>query len=97
MTIESQAAPRPSLHVADTVAQAAHGAADAVAHAAHDVAHAAHDAAESRYGWLYALVALFVAGMALAVKTWGLVALGLTAVAFVPVMMLILIAITLGK
>ncbi|MFZ5750946.1 MAG: hypothetical protein ACOY3Y_01025 [Acidobacteriota bacterium] len=65
--------------------------------ASHVAETVAHDAAESRYGWLYALVALFVVVMALAAKTWGLVALGLTAVAFVPVMMVILIAITLGK
>ena len=90
MSFDLPSAQRTSSQVAETVAHAAHDAADAVAHAA-------HDAAESRYGWLYALVALFVVVMALAVKTWGLVALGLTAVAFVPVMMVILIAITLGK
>lgn len=90
MTNELDAAQRPSSSYVETVAHAAHGAADAVAHAA-------HDAAESRYGWLYALIVLFIAVVALAVKTWGLIALGLTAVGLVPVMMAVLIAITLGK
>ena len=47
---------------------------------------------------LAAVVALLaVAGLALAVKTWGLVALGLTALAAVPVMFVVLILLTLGK
>ncbi len=47
---------------------------------------------------LAAVVALLaVAGLALAVKTWGLVALGLTALASVPVMFVVLILLTLGK
>lgn len=43
----------------------------------------------------YALVILLTI-LVLAVKTWGLVALTLTAVAMVPVMFVILIAITQG-
>jgi hypothetical protein len=43
----------------------------------------------------YALVILLTI-LILAVKTWGLVALSLTAVAMVPVMFVILIAITQG-
>jgi hypothetical protein len=45
---------------------------------------------------LYFLVILLTA-LVLAVKTWGLVALGLTALATVPAIFLTLIAITLGK
>ena len=41
---------------------------------------------------LFVLVTLLI----LAVKTWGLVALGLTALALVPVMFVILILLTLG-
>ncbi|MCR9149928.1 MAG: hypothetical protein NXH83_07120 [Rhodobacteraceae bacterium] len=44
-----------------------------------------------------AVALLAVAGVALAVKTWGLVALGLTALATVPVMFVVLILLTLGK
>jgi uncharacterized membrane protein len=43
----------------------------------------------------YALVILLTL-LILAVKTWGLVALSLTAVAMVPVMFVILIAVTQG-
>ncbi len=56
---------------------------------AHDIAHKGE---ENIY---YALVILLTV-LALAVKTWGLVALGLTGVAMVPVMMALLIAITRG-
>ncbi len=56
---------------------------------AHDIAHKGE---ENIY---YALVILLTV-LALAVKTWGLVALGLTGVAMVPVMMVLLIAITRG-
>jgi hypothetical protein len=44
----------------------------------------------------YALVIL-VTLVVLAVKAWGVVALAMTALAFVPVMLITLIAITLGK
>ena len=44
-----------------------------------------------------AVLLLAVTGLALAVKTWGLVALGLTALALVPVMFTVLILITIGK
>ena len=44
-----------------------------------------------------AVVLLAVAGLALAIKTWGLVALGLTALATVPVMFVVLILLTLGR
>ncbi len=45
---------------------------------------------------IYFLVIL-VTLLVLAVKTWGLVALGLTALATVPLIFLTLIALTLGK
>lgn len=44
-----------------------------------------------------AVIALAVAGLALAIKTWGLVALGLAALATVPVIFTVLILITIGK
>ena len=47
---------------------------------------------ENLYYGLVILLTLLV----LAVKTWGLVALGLTGVFFTPVMLVILIRITLG-
>ncbi|PPB80338.1 hypothetical protein LV82_02213 [Albidovulum inexpectatum] len=50
----------------------------------------------SRDNILYFLVICLTA-LVLAVKTWGLVALGLTALATVPLMFVILIALTLGK
>lgn len=57
---------------------------------ARDVAHGPDDTI-----W-YALVIALTA-LVLAVKTWGLVALGLTALAAVPFVFLGLILITLGK
>ena len=45
----------------------------------------------------FAIIALVVVALALAVKTWGLVALGLTALACVPVMFAVLLLITVGK
>ncbi len=45
---------------------------------------------------LYLIVILLTA-LVLAVKTWGLVALGLTALASVPVIFLLLFLITIGK
>ncbi|GAB4389542.1 hypothetical protein [Albidovulum sp.] len=50
----------------------------------------------SRDNLLYFLVICLTA-LVLAVKTWGLVALSLTALATVPVIFAVLIAITLGK
>jgi len=47
--------------------------------------------------FLVAVLLLAVVGLALAVKTWGLVALGLTALATVPVIFTVLILITVGK
>mgnify|MGYP005846641609 CR=1 FL=1 len=43
------------------------------------------------------VLVLALTGLALAVKTWGLVALGLTALAMVPVIFAMLILITVGK
>lgn len=50
----------------------------------------------SRDNILYFLVMCLTA-LVLAVRTWGLVALGLTALATVPVMFAVLIALTLGR
>ena len=47
--------------------------------------------------FFFAIVALLVVALALAVKTWGLVALGLTALACVPVMFAVLLLITVDK
>ena len=55
----------------------------------------ARDIARSPDGIWYALVILLTV-LVLAVKTWGLVALALTALATVPVMFVLLIAITRG-
>ena len=43
------------------------------------------------------LLVILATLLILAIKTWGLVALGLTALAMVPVMFTILILITVGK
>ena len=56
---------------------------------AHDIAHKGEE------NLWYALV-LFLSLVAMAVMTWGLVALSLTALAMVPVMFVVLIRITLG-
>lgn len=53
-------------------------------------------AIETDVNIIFYLITIFVTCVVLAVQTWGLVALALTAVAFVPVMFCILIAITLG-
>lgn len=45
---------------------------------------------------IYAALLAVVALLGLAVKTWGLVALGLTGLALVPVMFVVLLAITVG-
>lgn len=46
---------------------------------------------------LVALPLLLLGALIFAVKTWGLVALGLTALAAVPVVFALLIALTVGK
>lgn len=53
-------------------------------------------AIEADVNIIFYLITIFVTCVVLAVQTWGLVALALTAVAFVPVMFCILIAITRG-
>ncbi len=50
-----------------------------------------------RLGPMLILIVILLALLALAVKTWGLVALGLTAIATVPVVFLLLFLITIGK
>jgi hypothetical protein len=57
---------------------------------ARDLAHGPDDTI-----WYVLVIAL--TALVLAVKTWGLVALGLTALAAVPLVFLALILITLGK
>lgn len=56
----------------------------------------ARDIAEKGEENIYYALVIFLTCVVLAVKTWGLVALGLTGVAMVPVMFVVLIAITLG-
>lgn len=46
---------------------------------------------------LIAFLVILVTVLVLAVRTWGLVALGLTALAMVPVVFVLLITISLGK
>lgn len=46
---------------------------------------------------IYYLLVVLATVLVLAVKTWGLVALGLTALSMVPVMFVLLILITLGN
>lgn len=48
-------------------------------------------------GNFWYLMVIALTAIVLAVKTWGLVALGLTALAAVPVMFVVLIMITVGK
>ncbi len=50
-----------------------------------------------RLGPMLILIVILLALLVLAVKTWGLVALGLTAIATVPVVFLLLFLITIGK
>ena len=50
-----------------------------------------------RLGPMLILIVILLALLVLAIKTWGLVALGLTAIATVPVVFLILFLITIGK
>lgn len=53
--------------------------------------------ARNRALGLVALPLLLLGALIFAVKTWGLVALGLTALAAVPVVFALLIALTVGK
>jgi hypothetical protein len=55
----------------------------------------ARDVARDIDNFWYALV-IFLTVVVLAVKVWGVVALAMTALAMVPVMFAVLIAITLG-
>lgn len=55
----------------------------------------ARDIAKDQDNIFYAL-AMFVTIVVLAVKTWGVVALAMTALAMVPLMFVVLIAITRG-
>lgn len=57
---------------------------------ARDIAHGPEDTI-----WYALIIALTV--LVVAIKTWGLVALGLTALASVPLVFLALILITVGK
>ena len=50
-----------------------------------------------RLGPMLILIVILLALLVLAVNTWGLVALGLTAIASVPVVFLLLFLITIGK
>jgi hypothetical protein len=56
----------------------------------------ARDIAEKGEENIYCALVIALTCVVLAVKTWGLVALGLTGLALVPVMFVVLIAITLG-
>lgn len=56
----------------------------------------ARDIAEKGEENIYYALVIALTCLVLAVKTWGLVALGLTGLALVPVMFVVLIAITLG-
>ncbi|WP_127902008.1 hypothetical protein [Solirhodobacter olei] len=56
----------------------------------------ARDIAEKGEENIYYALVIALTCVVLAVKTWGLVALGLTGLALVPVMFVVLIAITLG-
>ena len=57
----------------------------------------ARDLTRDFHGNIWYALVIFLTALVLAVKTWGLVALGLTALAFVPVVFTILILITVGK
>ncbi|MGI3168716.1 hypothetical protein ACRARG_06170 [Pseudooceanicola sp. C21-150M6] len=57
----------------------------------------ARDLARDFHGNIWYAVTIAVAALVFAVKTWGLVALGLTALSLVPMIFALLIAITLGK
>lgn len=57
----------------------------------------ARDLTRDFHGNFWYAVMIFVTLLVLAVKTWGLVALGLTALASVPLIFVTLILITVGK
>ncbi|KGM48057.1 hypothetical protein [Pseudooceanicola atlanticus] len=57
----------------------------------------ARDLARDFHGNIWYAVVIVLTAIVLAVKTWGLVALGLTALALVPVIFTLLILITVGK
>ena len=57
----------------------------------------ARDLNRDFHGNIWYAVMIFLTALVLAVKTWGLVALGLTALSLVPVMFVILILLTVGK
>lgn len=56
----------------------------------------ARDCAKGHPENIYYAIAIFLSLVAMAVMTWGLPALGLTALAMVPVMFVVLIKITIG-
>lgn len=53
--------------------------------------------ASGNTGTVLAFLVIVLTVLALAIRTWGLVVLGLTALACVPVIFVLLIAITVGK
>jgi hypothetical protein len=57
----------------------------------------ARDLAEGTPDTIWYFLVILLTLLILAVKTWGLVALGLTALATVPVIFVVLILITVGK
>ncbi len=57
----------------------------------------ARDLSRDFHGNIGYFALILVTALILAVKTWGLVALSLTALAATPVIMLLLIAITVGR
>lgn len=56
----------------------------------------ARDLARDFHGNIYYFLLIVVTLLVLAMKTWGLVALGLTAVALTPVIFVVLLLITVG-
>lgn len=57
----------------------------------------ARDLTRDFHGNFWYALMIFVTLLVLAIKTWGLVALGLTALACVPVMFTVLILLTVAK
>lgn len=55
------------------------------------------DAAHRDTARLLIVLAVLAASMALAIQTWGLVALGLAALAAVPLVFVLLVALTVGQ
>lgn len=56
----------------------------------------ARDLARDFHGNIYYFLLIVVTALVLAVKTWGLVALGLTAVCLTPVIFVVLLTLTVG-